>query len=173
MVSFRPLRIELWDPLNNPIIIWCHVDCCQRVTGPWPLAWLAAACPAASAAFTSKLGGGWGLVLAYSYHGPTKPIFLHVFMVNNLVFWVAQSLYFSWLKGGSWVCVHTHILFKVSLLAKIPNNWNNLEKITFLLKRRIVFWKTFIVRVSYVPWSKVAILGMVIPPLIGILIMGI
>ncbi len=25
----------------------------------------------------------------------------------------------------------------------------------------------------YVPWSKVAILGMVIPPLIGILIMGI
>ena len=26
---------------------------------------------------------------------------------------------------------------------------------------------------TYVPWSKVAILGMVIPPLIGILIMGI
>ena len=26
---------------------------------------------------------------------------------------------------------------------------------------------------SYVPWSKVPILGMVIPPLIGILIMGI
>ena len=25
---------------------------------------------------------------------------------------------------------------------------------------------------AYVPWSKVAILGMVIPPLIGILIMG-
>ena len=27
--------------------------------------------------------------------------------------------------------------------------------------------------IIYVPWSKVAILGMVIPPLIGILIMGI
>ena len=26
--------------------------------------------------------------------------------------------------------------------------------------------------ILYVPWSKVAILGMVIPPLIGILIMG-
>ena len=29
------------------------------------------------------------------------------------------------------------------------------------------------VAVAHVPWSKVAILGMVIPPLIGILIMGI
>ena len=30
-----------------------------------------------------------------------------------------------------------------------------------------------VVEGTYVPWSEVAILGMVIPPLIGILIMGI
>ena len=33
--------------------------------------------------------------------------------------------------------------------------------------------RSAVVEGTYVPWSKVAILGMVIPPLIGILIMGI
>ena len=41
----------------------------------------------------------------------------------------------------------------------------------FSIPRVSTFQKTGLER--YVPWSKVAILGMVIPPLIGILIMGI
>ena len=68
----------------------------------------------------------------------------------------------------------------IKLQSKVRKSWNGNERclITFSkimkgLVDDVPNHVLFFVEVLYVPWSKVAILGMVIPPLIGILIMGI
>ncbi len=64
----------------------------------------------------------------------------------------------------------TMYLYGSGLLLAILLIFYGWEKIAF---SRLQYTHTSIFQIFlYVPWSKVAILGMVIPPLIGILIMG-
>ncbi len=53
---------------------------------------------------------GWGVDPNYDYHGPPKPTFLEVFMVNNLVFRWPKPLFFMVLgaHGRQYICP-THI----------------------------------------------------------------
>ena len=64
--------------------------------------------------------------------------------------------------------IHPRWLFGISSINSInkTNQVGQKKLVRFITMHKASY-------IAYVPWSKVAILGMVIPPLIGILLMGI
>ena len=80
-----------------------------------------------------------------------------ILSINSSPFWNKKKS-----KHFVWFCVgHRHLAREGQKLGKCPN-YNKKFSQVFIQNLH-----------TYVPWSKVAILGMVIPPLIGILIIGI
>ena len=83
--------------------------------------------------------------------------------ILRVCYWVVTRIYFheSFLRG--------YLKFRNKRKERNPNHWSlAVWTVVLLLElHQHEMWVSKLGLMSYVPWSKVAILGMVIPPLIG------